>query len=176
MTVTDDRRRKHRYVTVKIYAAGQDQTSREVAALRHINAVLAASSRVRHVGSANVRTLLDQFVVSHPKSSRDNLCLVFKPLGMSLAETRKILFGGRLPLDVVKGIVFYLLRALDFLHRKAKLVHGGTFLLSFSASTPVSLRRCLPKNSKIYKRTISCSPLKTLPTCEQSAVLFAAEL
>jgi hypothetical protein len=124
-----DRSRNHRYVTVKIYAAGQEQKTREIAALEHIDSVLAASPQIRHVGSANIRTLLDKFEVVHPKTSRKNLCLVFDPLGMSLADTRRLLFGGKLDLDLVRGIVFYLLRALDFLHRKANLVHAGRFFL-----------------------------------------------
>lgn len=95
----------------------------------HINAVITSSPRIRHIGTANIRILVDQFKIAGTKSPRGNLCLVYKPLAMSLAEMRKTGFGGRLPIDVVKGIVFYLLRALDFLHRKANLVHAGEFSL-----------------------------------------------
>ena len=121
--------RHHRYVTLKIYASSQGQTAREVAALEHISAVFAASqnANMKHIGAASVRTLLDQFQVSRPKSSRTNLCLVFSPLGVSLADARKLVFGGRMPVDVVKSVAFYMLQALDFLHRKANFVHGGMF-------------------------------------------------
>ncbi|OAA66452.1 Protein kinase-like domain protein [Niveomyces insectorum RCEF 264] len=97
---------------------------RELAALTHINAVIAASPRVKHVGIANVRTLLDQVTVGDAKRRRGNLCLVYKPLAMSLGDMRKANFGGRLPIDVVKGVVFYVLRGLDFLHSTANLVHA----------------------------------------------------
>lgn len=61
--------RHHRYVTLKIYASRESQTAREVAALTHINAVLAASQNANHrIGAASVRTL-DQFQISRPRSS-----------------------------------------------------------------------------------------------------------
>ena len=126
--------RHHRYVTLKLYASGEGQTAREVAALKHINAVLAASRNAKkHIGAASVRTLLDQFQVSRPKSPRTNLCLVFDPLGVSLADARNLVFGGRMPIDVVKSVTFYMLQALDFLHREANLVHGGMLFFRFLA-------------------------------------------
>lgn len=50
---------------------------------------------------------------------------MFEPLGMSLAETRKVVFGGQMPIRIVKGMVFYMLQASDILHRMAGMVHGG---------------------------------------------------
>lgn len=117
--------RRHRYVTLKIYASGGCQTAREVAALKHINSVLTASQHVKHIGKASIRTLLGQFQISHPTSSRTNSCLIFDPLGVSLADARELVFGGRMPINLVKSVAFYMLQALDFLHRQANLVHGG---------------------------------------------------
>jgi hypothetical protein len=117
--------RQGRHVTVKIYALGEQQSDREIAALKHINATLAASQNAKHIGAASVRRLLDEFKISHPRSSRTNLCLVFDPLGGSLADARKLVFGGRMPISLVKSVTFYILQALDFLHREANLVHGG---------------------------------------------------
>jgi serine/threonine protein kinase len=131
--------RNHRYVTLKIYASNQPQIAREVAALEHINSVLSASRPVKHVGVARIRRLLDKFEISRPKSSRTNLCLVFEPLGISLADVRKTLCGGQMRGDLLKGTVWYMLQALDFLHRKAKLVHGGTFFFSIQHGTPGAL-------------------------------------
>jgi serine/threonine-protein kinase SRPK3 len=139
--------RDHRYVTVKIYAAGQDQKTREIAALKHIKSAISASPRSRHAGIANVRILLDEFEIVHPRTSKRNLCIVFEPLTMSLAQTRKFVFGGRLSIDVVKGFVFYLLQGLDFLHRKANLVHGGTLRSSFAA-WPMLLTELMKQTSK----------------------------
>jgi serine/threonine-protein kinase SRPK3 len=130
--------RRHCYVTLKIYASGEGQTAREVAALKHINAVLAASQNAKkHIGAASVRTLLDQFQISRPKSSGTNLCLVFNPLGVSLADVRKLLFDGRMPINLVKSVTFYMLQALDFLHREANLVHGGMILHISTWSDPL---------------------------------------
>ncbi|KXX80341.1 Serine/threonine-protein kinase SRPK [Madurella mycetomatis] len=116
--------RRHRYVTLKIYASGGRQTAREVSALKHINSVIATSQHVKHIGTASIRTLLDQFQISRPKSSRTNFCLAFDPLGVSLADARELVYGGRMPLNLVKSVAFYMLQALDFLHRQANLVHG----------------------------------------------------
>src|SRR5690348_11124700 len=55
-------------------------------------------------------------------------CLVFDPPGASLADARKLAFGGRMPINVVKSVTFYMLQTLDFLHVEANLVHGGMFL------------------------------------------------
>ncbi|KAK3293055.1 kinase-like domain-containing protein [Chaetomium fimeti] len=118
--------RQDRHVTVKIYASGERQSGREIAALKHIDVVLDsdASRKANHIGAASVRRLLDEFQLSRPKSSRTNLCLVFDALGASLADVRKLAFGGRMPIDVVKCVAFYILQALDFVHRQAKLVHA----------------------------------------------------
>jgi serine/threonine protein kinase len=119
--------RNHRYVTVKSYASGEAQPAREVAALKHINSVLANFPPSKHLGARSIRTLIDQFEISRPKTSRTNLCLVFEPLSMSVADVRKLVYNGRMPINMVKSVTFYVLQALDFLHRKAKLVHGGMF-------------------------------------------------
>ena len=117
-------------MTLKIYAVGQGQTTRELAAMNHINSIIKEPPSAKvHGGSAYVRTLLDHFEISSPKSLRSNVCLIFKPLGLSMADTRKLLFDGRFPLDVVKAIVYHVLGALDFLHRVANTVHGGEFTL-----------------------------------------------
>jgi serine/threonine protein kinase len=117
--------RNHRYVTLKIYASGQAQPAREVAALKHINSVLATFPPNKHLGARSIRTLIDQFEISPPMSSRTNLCLVFEPLSISVADVRKLVYNGRMPINMVRSVAFYVLQALDFLHRKANLVHGG---------------------------------------------------
>ena len=110
---------------MKIYAREDVQTGREIAALEHLQSILTASPRVRHIGVNNVRTLLDRFEVVHPRTSKKNLCLVFTPLGLSLGDARKLLFGGRLDPASAKEVLVHILLGLDFLHQKAKLVHAG---------------------------------------------------
>ncbi|KAK4221166.1 Serine/threonine-protein kinase [Podospora fimiseda] len=116
----------HRYVVVKIYAAGQGQIAREVAALKRISDVLSKTEEPvkHHHGAQFVRTLLDSFEVSRPGLRNTNICLVFNPLGMTLGETRQVMYNGQMPLGLVRGIMFNMLLALDFLHRKVGMVHG----------------------------------------------------
>ncbi|KAK4155789.1 Serine/threonine-protein kinase [Chaetomidium leptoderma] len=116
--------RRHRYVALKIFASRGKQPAREIAALEHINLALAASQHVKHIGADSIRTLLNQFQISRPKSSRTHRCLVFDPLGASLAFCRKRVFGGRMSISMVKCVAFQILQALDFLHREANLLHG----------------------------------------------------
>ena len=90
-----------------------------------INPALAVPEKAKHIGGASVRKLLDEFQISRPKSSQTNLSLVFDPLGVSLADARKLVFGGRMLIALVKSVTFYILQALDFLHGQANLVYGG---------------------------------------------------
>ena len=120
--------RNHRYVTLKVYASNSPQNAREVAALEHIRSILAKPGLARNTMDArSIRILLDEFRISRPWPSRTNLCLVFEPLSVSLADMRKVVYGGRMDINMVRCVAFYMLQALDFLHRKANLVHGGTF-------------------------------------------------
>ncbi|KAL2024254.1 hypothetical protein VTK56DRAFT_9410 [Thermocarpiscus australiensis] len=113
----------HRYVTIKVYAVGQAQVDREVAALKHIDSAIEALEPKVHIGIYNIRRLLDWFEIPSPAGSGTNLCLIHEPLGISLGDLRKLVFDGRIPVVLVKGIALFLLRALDFLHRRANLVH-----------------------------------------------------
>ena len=70
---------------------GQKQTNQELTALLHINSIITASSRFRHIGTTNIQALLDQFKIGGPQG---NLCLVYMPLAMSIAEMRKTKFDG----------------------------------------------------------------------------------
>ncbi|AEO67582.1 uncharacterized protein THITE_160781 [Thermothielavioides terrestris NRRL 8126] len=182
--------RNHRYATLKIYASRQPQTNREVAALRHINAVLAASAPVKHGGATSIRTLIDQFEIPRSKTtSRANLCLVFEPLGMSLADARKRMFGGRMPVDIVKGVIFCLLQALDFLHREANMVHGDIQEdnILFAIPRKAELKKveeaemAEPSPRKVFKtHTIySSRPLELQPTvpvlCDFGEARFGSE-
>ncbi|KAL2129983.1 hypothetical protein VTI74DRAFT_7052 [Chaetomium olivicolor] len=141
--------RHHRYVAHKIYASGEAQVAREIAALRHINSVLAAIPPSKLTVARSIQTPLDQFAFSRPKLSRTNLCLFFEPLSVSLADMRIPLYGCRMPIDMVKCVDFYMLQVLDFLHRKAILVHAGelpdwnlkTSKKTTSSSLPSKIRR-----------------------------------
>lgn len=49
-------------------------------------------------------------------------CLIHDPLSLTLSDIRK-LCGGKLPEEMLKTFVNYLLVALDFLHTEARVVH-----------------------------------------------------
>lgn len=148
----------HRYVTLKVYASNSPQTSREVTALEHVRSILAERGSDKHIGATNIRTLIKQFRVSHPGSSRTNLCLVFNPLGWTVADIRKLVYGGRMDMNMVRCIAFYMLQALDFLHREANLVHGGTFSVQQLRPARIQHRILIRWRFKMSKRITSCSP------------------
>ena len=114
---------------LKVYCTDADQDSRETAALEHIESILATPAAASHEGQNFVRRLLDRFTISNPKAvqpEKPNVCLVFKPMGMSLSDMETHSYGGDgIPVDLVKGLTMYLLAGLDFLHSKANLVHTG---------------------------------------------------
>lgn len=117
--------RGHRYVAIKVYAANQGQAKREVAAFRHLQEVLNKKLGADWGGAQFIRLLHKNFELDHPKSSKKNLCLVCEPMGMSLADLRRVACDGQVPLELLKPMVPFLLAALDFLHTKANMVHTG---------------------------------------------------
>lgn len=123
--------RNHRYVALKVYCTDAKQDSREIAALEHIEAVLVTPEGATHACKELIRRLLDRFTVTNPKAvqPKSSICLVYKPMGMSLSDMEHWSFDDEgMPVDVVKGITMYLLGALDFLHSKANLVHTGKWM------------------------------------------------
>ena len=110
--------RAHQYVALKVYISDHRQSRTEVEVYTHLKSV-----KTSHPGSELIRTVLDTFEVV--KESSSHQCLVHKPLGLTLKELR-MLSSGRLPGEMLKAIVNYLLLALDYLHTKARVVHTGT--------------------------------------------------
>lgn len=115
--------RGHRYVAIKVYAANQGQAKQEVAAFKHIREVLNKKSATGCGGARFIRLLHKSFELDHPRSAKKNLCLVYEPMGMSLADVRKVACDGHVPLELLKPMLPYLLAALDFMHTKANMVH-----------------------------------------------------
>ena len=66
--------------------------------------------------------MLDAFEITG--ESGPHQCLVYDPLGLTLSDVRR-LCDGRIPGEMLKGIINYLLLALDFLHTEARVVHTG---------------------------------------------------
>lgn len=117
--------RAHRYVTIKVYAANQSQAKREIAAFQHLHEVLNNKLVADCGGARFIRLLHKSFELDHPRNSKRNLCLVYEPMGMSLADLRRVACDGQVPLELLKAMLPFLLAALDFLHTKANMVHAG---------------------------------------------------
>lgn len=111
-------------VTLKLYIKTPTQSiNREILAYRHLR-----SLRSSHPGLEHIRGLLDSFEVVRPNGNRHH-CLVHSPLQITLWDLRRL--GGKstaFPQDMAKGILRYLLQALDFLHREANITHCGTLI------------------------------------------------
>ncbi|POS74249.1 hypothetical protein DHEL01_v207365 [Diaporthe helianthi] len=151
--------RKHRYVTIKVYAANQGQAKREVAAFKHIQKVLNDELAEGCGGAQFIRLLRKSFVLDHPFSGNKNTCIVYEPMGMSLADVRKIACDGHVPLEFLKPMLPYLLAALDFMHTKVNMVHTdiqeGNIMFSIEDKADLKeieedeIRK--PSSRKVYK-------------------------
>ncbi|KAG8156846.1 hypothetical protein KVR01_013259 [Diaporthe batatas] len=149
----------HRYVAIKVYAANQGQAKREVAAFKHIQGVLNNTSATGCGGARFIRLLHKSFELDHPKSAKKNLCLVYEPMGMSLADLRRVACDGNVPLELLKPMLPYLLAAVDFMHTKANMVHTdiqeGNIM--FSIEDEAELKEIeddemsTPSSRKVYK-------------------------
>lgn len=85
--------------------------------LRHLGSLTS-----EHPGQNLVRSISDSFEVEGKAGT--HVCLVFETLGLSLADIRE-LAGGKLPENLLKGLVYGLLLGLDYLHTVAHVVHTG---------------------------------------------------
>ena len=66
-------------------------------------------------------------------------CLVHSPLQITLWDLRRLgIKSTTFPQDKAKGILRYLLQALDFLHREANITHCGT-LIGLTGRSPANM-------------------------------------
>lgn len=91
---------------------------RELAAYSHLGTVT-----TNNPGALLVRELLDSFKVMGPAG--EHQCLVHEPLGMSMETLRQLSPGRKIPEPLLRAFLNHLLRALDFLHTDAKMIHAG---------------------------------------------------
>ncbi len=164
--------REHRYVTIKVCTRNSVPVKRELSALQHLNSL----PRTRHAGRPHVRTLLDQFELTHPEQaasstpqstdpvlSRPFQCLVHKPMLMSLFAFRNSLRGKKLPEDLLKLVLQYILTAVDYLHSEAKVIHTGSSQSAFRIFRVHTF--CA---HQIFKRRTSSSTWTTSPPSRRS--------
>ena len=107
---------------MKVYISGHRQSRNELKVLTHIKTI-----ETTHPGSYLIRNVLDAFEMAGQNGCHQ--CLVYDPLGLTLSDLRR-LCDGRIPGEMLKGIINYLLLALDFLHTEAQVVHTGIFYAS----------------------------------------------
>jgi serine/threonine protein kinase len=119
-----DQYRARRYVALKVYV----QTSwlpRELPAYHQITTLARDSS---HQARRNIRSLHDSFEIQGPDGS--HVVLVLEPAQMSLRDMKTVFRPEGFDEDMVKGAIIELLKALDFLHTQAKIVHTGNIFLT----------------------------------------------
>ncbi|KAH7268816.1 kinase-like domain-containing protein [Fusarium solani] len=108
----------HRYVALKVYVH-TSRFHRELPLYKDMSPKLATTE---NAGRKNIRQLLDSFEIDGPHGQ--HVALVFQPAQMSLRDM-KLVFRKEGGFDEmsVKGAVEELLKALDFLHSEAHVVH-----------------------------------------------------
>lgn len=111
-----DLRAANSYVAVKIYV-NDSKVHRELPIYKHLN-----SLQLEHGGRSHVRRFLDHFDLQGPHGR--HTCLVFEPLGNTLADLRQLCADGRFGLDLLRQTMRYVLAGLSFLH-EAGVIHTG---------------------------------------------------
>lgn len=129
---TDQSIRCHQHVAMKVYERNSTQARRELEIYCHFNSIT-----TEHVGSMLVRTALDNFDICTPEGP--HLCLIHKPLGMSLAGVRARARAQKFPVDLLKPTLIHIFHALDFLHAEASVIHAGMILHTFPKPSSRSL-------------------------------------
>ncbi|KAK0109461.1 hypothetical protein ONS95_002154 [Cadophora gregata] len=119
------------YVALKINTSNPEYKDAILHELEINQRLIKASS---HPGFAFVRAAIDYFMTTGP-SGKDHLCLVFEPLREPLNQFQHRLAGDRIPPQLLKVYVDFLLQGLDCLHSDFKLIHtdlkATNILLSF---------------------------------------------
>ncbi|KAL2374861.1 hypothetical protein RJ035_001402 [Blastomyces gilchristii] len=118
----------HQHVAMKVYERDFTQAQRELHVYNQLNPIV-----TEHIGSTLVRTAVDNLDISLPKGN--HLCLVHKPLAMSLAELRARAPSRKFPEDLLKPTLIHIFYALDFLHNEAQVIHTGSDLNTIPQKT-----------------------------------------
>ncbi|KAK6211166.1 hypothetical protein QIS74_10430 [Colletotrichum tabaci] len=145
----------HSYVTLKVYETGHRQALNEERVLDHLWRVSSD-----HPGRSLLRSIKASFEVSGPAGP--HVCLVFETLGLSLADIRE-LAGGKVPENLLKGLIYALLLGLDHMHSEAHVVHtdiqDGNIMLAITDTSIlddlVEAEWALPSARKIVGERIT---------------------
>ncbi|KAJ4326722.1 hypothetical protein N0V84_002838 [Fusarium piperis] len=146
----------HRYVALKVYVH-TSRFHRELPLYKGMGPKLAMTE---NPGRKNIRQLLDSFEIDGPHGQ--HVALVFQPAQMSLRDM-KLVFrkDGGFDEMFVKGAVEELLKALDFLHSEARVVHTdvhpGNLLLGLDDESQLRPLEDLEFSSPVARKTVSPS-------------------
>lgn len=81
-------------------------------------------------GFAFVRAAFDEFIAVGPAGA-SHLCLAFEAMREPLSQFQHRLVGDRIPPQLVKVYVDFILQGLDYLHSDCQVIHTGLFLRCF---------------------------------------------
>ena len=111
-------------MAIKVTAQYSSVVQRELAAFEHLNKL----PKTKHAGSKWIRKSVDQFILGadHISPLRPFQCFVFKLImASSLWSLRHKWPDCRMPKNPAKVILQHVIQALDYLHRKANMIHAG---------------------------------------------------
>ncbi|KAI2036432.1 hypothetical protein LOZ05_000670 [Ophidiomyces ophidiicola] len=109
--------RDHQYVSLKIYV-NSSLSHRELPFYAHVEDRVRNNSRKHRV---NIRLIFDSFTIDGPCGT--HITLVFEVAQMSLQAMKVVFQPDGFDERFVKGAIFELLKALDFLHTHGEAVH-----------------------------------------------------
>ncbi|KAK3671002.1 hypothetical protein LTR78_009119 [Recurvomyces mirabilis] len=92
-----------------------------------------------HEGVRFIREILERFDLMGP-SGAEHPCFVFDVAGLHLQDLERIYPGSRLPINLTKDVLKNILKAMDFLHTEAGIVH--TDIKKDNIFFPASQRCC----------------------------------
>jgi len=110
------------FVTLKILTNGLVEKSAASTELEMSRCI--ATTDPKSEGVRYLRTVLNSFEVSGPDST--HVALVYGPLRESVARFRRRLANGQIPSYFLKPLIAMVLKGLDYLHTKCRVVHTGT--------------------------------------------------
>ncbi|KAL9594821.1 MAG: hypothetical protein Q9219_006812 [cf. Caloplaca sp. 3 TL-2023] len=102
-------------VTLKVFTNDR-QNQEEINIYRHLMSV-----QSKHPGRKHLRSAIDNFTLYGPKG--EHQCLVHEPMLETMNDLLDWDPRRQLTTQLLKLVLQYLLSALDFLHREAKMIH-----------------------------------------------------
>ncbi|KAF5648471.1 CMGC SRPK kinase [Fusarium tjaetaba] len=146
----DLQRSDRRYVAIKIYVH-TSRLHRELPVYESLSPILAKS---KSLGRTNIRHLLESFEISGPDGRHK--VLVMQPAQMSLRDLKQVFRpDGGFDENFVRGAIQELLKAFDFIHEEAQLVHTGNLLLGLDDDSQLEPLVDMELKSPVSRKKVS---------------------